>query len=95
MEYTFVFNKDNPYWDSDRNYNMMFLKSRETYFNGKLRLYGKVYLFQVLKELGVPYDNVSKDLAWDIRNNTYVAFIINENNDDQDINVTISEFSYC
>lgn len=62
MANTYIFDKNNPYWDDDRMYNHFFLMAKMNYFNDLLRYYGFIPRYEVLRELG--FDTSIEDLKY-------------------------------
>ena len=42
--YSQVFDSSNPNWDQDREFNLIYLKSQQNYFNDLLKCRGYVFL---------------------------------------------------
>lgn len=62
---TYVFDNTNPYWSNDKKeYNGLFLRAQQCYFNDKLHAYGFVDFNDVLKQLGFPVDDSLNDWRW-------------------------------
>ena len=54
----------NPYWDINNNYNLLFLKSRQNYFNDLLRVKKRVFLNEVYEGLGLPRTFAGQQVGW-------------------------------
>lgn len=54
----------NPYWDINNNYNLLFLKSRQNYFNDILRVKKRVFLNEVYEGLGLPRTLAGQQVGW-------------------------------
>lgn len=60
---TYIFDENNPYWEKDPNYNMMFLRCQQVYCNDYAKANnGFVPFIFVLKNLGFPF--TEKDLPY-------------------------------
>ncbi len=86
-KYGRVFNSSCFSWGNDRNYNEIFLKAQETYFNDILVHKGYVYLRDVYEALGFPVTRESCVVGWVYEENNaigdnYISFSI-ENIDDK------------
>lgn len=63
-EYARLFDAGNPYWEKDADYNLMFLRARQSYFNDKLKIDGRVFLNDVYKQLGFPTTKAGQVVGW-------------------------------
>lgn len=54
----------NMYWNSDNEYNLMFLKQTERYANDKLRLKGYLFLNEVYEMLNLPKTKAGQIVGW-------------------------------
>lgn len=63
-EYAKFFDVGNPYWEKDAEYNLMFLRAKQSYFNDKLKVDGHVFLNDVYKELGIPTTKAGQVVGW-------------------------------
>jgi hypothetical protein len=54
----------NPYWESDGQYRLMFLKSVERYMNDRLRSTKRVFLNEVYEALGLPKSKAGQIVGW-------------------------------
>lgn len=69
--YVQFFDDNNPNWSNgDREYNLMFLKCQERYFNDMLKTKGFVFLNDVLEQLGFKKSKSGQIVGW----------VCNENN---------------
>ena len=63
-EYARVFKKGNPNWERNHDYNMMFLRARETILNDILRRDGILTLNTVYQELGFEPTKAGMVVGW-------------------------------
>lgn len=63
-DYARFFDESNPYWEKDSEYNLMFLRAKQNYFNDKLKVDGHVFLNDVYKELGIPTTKAGQVVGW-------------------------------
>jgi len=78
-DYRRVFDWHNPYWKPDNNYNTIFLRGRQSYFN--TRLVANDYLFwnDVLSECGFPKCEPGQIVGWTANGeDEYVDFRMEE-----------------
>lgn len=54
----------NPYWESNNEYNLMFIKSRESYANDLLKAKGRLFLNDVYEMLGLPSTKAGQIVGW-------------------------------
>lgn len=54
----------NPYWESNGEYRIMFLKSVERYMNDRLRATKRVFLNEVYEALGLPKSKEGQIVGW-------------------------------
>lgn len=54
----------NPYWESNGEYRLMFLKSVERYMNDRLRATKRVFLNEVYEALGLPKSKAGQIVGW-------------------------------
>ena len=76
-------------WKSSNEYNLMFLKSRQSYVNDLLRVKGRLFLNEVYHELGLPASKAGQIVGWiyDPQNpnlNNYIDFGIYSATDNYD-----------
>lgn len=62
--YARLFDAGNPYWEKDSEYNLMFLRAKQNYFNDKLKVDRRVFLNDVYKELGFPPTKAGQVVGW-------------------------------
>lgn len=62
--YAKYFDVGNPYWEKDAEYNLMFLRAKQNYFNDKLKVDGYVFLNDVYKELGILPTKAGQVVGW-------------------------------
>lgn len=55
---------DNPYWQTNNEYNLMFIKAQENYANDYLRKHGHLFLNQVYESLGLPKTKAGQIVGW-------------------------------
>lgn len=54
----------NPYWERNNDYNLMFLKSQQKYFNDLLVVKKRVFLNEVYSALGLPISKAGQVVGW-------------------------------
>ena len=54
----------NPYWESNNDYNLMFLKARQRYLNDLLKAKGRVFLNEAYEALGLPQSKAGQIVGW-------------------------------
>lgn len=59
-----IFDCGNIGWTKDPEYNLMFLRKQQAYFNNKLIADGHVFLNDVYKELGFPVTKAGQCVGW-------------------------------
>lgn len=62
--YARLFNPDNPNYEMDSAYNVLFLKGQERYFNNLLRTRGHVFLNEVYDALGIDRSSAGQVVGW-------------------------------
>lgn len=62
--YTAYFDETNPNWVKEAEWNKMFLKAQEKYFNDRLRAHGFVFLNEVLEGLGCMRTQAGQIVGW-------------------------------
>lgn len=67
--YTAYFDETNPNWVKEAEWNKMFLKAQEKYFNDRLRAHGFVFLNEVLEGLGFQRSQTGQIVGWKLDNN--------------------------
>ena len=80
--YARVFDSKNDYWEETPEYNLMFLKSRESIANNKLMADGRLFLNEVYEMLGFPKTKAGQVVGWvydpnnedDENNDNFVSF---------------------
>lgn len=82
-DYTCVFDKANRNWEDSTDYNMMFLRSQESYANDLLKARGHVFLNEIYDGLDIPRTKAGQIVGWvyDLKNpvgDNYVDFRIFE-----------------
>ena len=63
-DYTKCFDEYCLGWTKDAEYNLMFLRQQQSYFNDKLRTEGYVFLNDVYKALGIPVTKAGQIVGW-------------------------------
>lgn len=63
-EFSKIFDKFNPNWDSTPEYNMLFLKAQQSYANDLLRVKGYLFLNDVYEMLGFPRTIAGQSVGW-------------------------------
>lgn len=54
----------NPYWESNNEYNLLFLKSRQNHLNDLLRIKKRIFLNEVYESLGLPRTVAGQIVGW-------------------------------
>lgn len=78
--YAKFFDEYNQYWMKTPEYNLLFLRQKQSYFNDLLYARGHVFLNEVYKELGIPETQAGAIVGWTIdpEGDNYVDFGIYE-----------------
>ncbi len=63
-DYARFFDASSPYYEKDPENNLIFLRHKQSYFNDKLRVDGRVFLNDVYKELGLPLTKAGQVVGW-------------------------------
>ena len=63
-EYARFFDETCTEWERNAEYNLMFLKARQTYANDMLRARGHVFLNEVYDMLGIPRTKAGAVVGW-------------------------------
>ena len=63
-DYCRFFEESNPNWDKNAEYNMMFLKTVQTYCNDLLKANGFLFLNDVYKQLGIEPSIAGQSVGW-------------------------------
>lgn len=63
-DYARFFDESNPYWQKDAEFNKMFLRAQQSFFNDKLRVEKRVFLNDVYKALGFPTTKAGQVVGW-------------------------------
>ena len=59
-----IFDEENPLWERGIDYNLMILKQAQDYWNNRLQIDGRVFLCDILKELGLEDTKEAHFLGW-------------------------------
>lgn len=59
-----VFDKSCRYWTTSREFNLMFLRQQENYFNHRLMAYDRVTLGEIVDALDIRIDDRFRDCGW-------------------------------
>lgn len=62
--YAKFFDESSPRWDKDPDYNLMFLRGEEKYFNDRLNAVGHVFLNEVYDALGLEHTSAGSVVGW-------------------------------
>lgn len=82
-DYTRVFDWHNPYWKPDMNYNLMFMRGRQSWSGIRLEANGHLFFNDVLKECGFPRTKAGQTVGW--------VYDPDNNSGDNSINFRITE----
>lgn len=76
--YSKFFDEFSPYWNKTPEYNLMFLRQQEMYFNDLLIAKGYVFLNEVYKALGIPETQAGQHVGWTLTKDgdNYIDFNI-------------------
>ena len=69
----------NPHWESNNDYNLMFLKSQQRFLNDRLKARGRVFLNEAYEALGLPHSKAGQIVGWvydpeDPKGDNYIDF---------------------
>lgn len=89
-KYARVYDSSCKEWSEEREFNVMYLKAQQNYFNDILRCRGYVFLRDIYECLGFPVTQTSLFVGWyyDLTNafgDNYIDFDIHEKEDGSDI----------
>ena len=91
-KYARYFAPDCPNWTDNRDYNMMYLKTQQTYANDLLKSRGRIFLNEVYDMLGLPRTKAGCVVGWVL--GSYVDFgLDNERNKDPEQRYPILDFN--
>lgn len=62
--YARFFDENNPNWEKNADYNLMFLRAQENFANQKLRADGYLFLNDVYDSLGIPKCSIGQAVGW-------------------------------
>ena len=63
-DYARFFDEASPYWQSDAEYNLVFLKAQQAYANDLLRARGRLFLNEVYEMLGIEKSKAGQVVGW-------------------------------
>lgn len=63
-EYARFFDRGNPYWEKDAEYNLHFLLQMQNWANEKLRRKGYLFLNEVYQAIGIPESKAGQVVGW-------------------------------
>ena len=64
-EYARFFDAASPHWEKDAEYNLMFLRKIQAYFNDRFRAEkGVIFLNEVYRALGIPTTKAGQVIGW-------------------------------
>lgn len=63
-DYAKLFDEASPYWEKDSEYNLVFLKSQQSYANDKLKAQGYLFLNEVYDMLGIDRTKAGQVVGW-------------------------------
>lgn len=74
--YARFFDELNPNWTETPEYNLIFLRNKQSLFNDLLQARGCVFLNDVYKELGLPQTQAGQRVGWDLSHDSdgYIDF---------------------
>ena len=62
--YAKFFDCGNPQWSNTPEYNLLFLKAKQSYWNDVLHAKGHVFLNEVYKDIGIPETQAGQVVGW-------------------------------
>lgn len=84
--YSRFFDESSAYWSKDSEYNLVFLRSQQSYLNDRLRAHGFVFLNEVYETLGLERSQAGQVVGWKFKRNTendgYIDFGIYDISDE-------------
>lgn len=85
-KYARIYDSSCKNWDKNREFNLVYLRSTQTYFNDMLKSMGYVFLRDIYEYLGFPVTQTSLFVGWyyDLTNafgDNYIDFSIHEKED--------------
>ena len=63
-EYACFFDRENPEWTTDHDYNLTFLRAQQQHANDLLRVHGYLFLNDVYEMLGFPKTKAGQVVGW-------------------------------
>lgn len=63
-DYAVTFDENCPAWSPNMEFNLMYLRNIENYFNDVLRYRGYVYLWEIYQMLGIPWPKWNDEIGW-------------------------------
>ena len=75
-QYARFFDESSPEWSKTPEFNLLFLKGKESYFTNLLQARGHVFLNEVYDELGIPRTQAGQVVGWILGkgHDNYVSF---------------------
>ena len=61
-------------WNNQNEFNEIFLRCHERYFNDLLNVQGYVFLNEVLENLGMKRTKIGQLYGWTLKNSDYISF---------------------
>lgn len=62
--YSRFFDESSPSWNKEPEYNLIFLKAQQNYWNDKLKARGHVFLNEIYEELGLQHSKAGAIVGW-------------------------------
>lgn len=90
-QYARFFDESSPYWHSDPEYNLMFLRIKQENANARLKSQGYLFLNDVYAMLGIPRTKSGQLVGWvydseNVNGDNYVDFGLYDENNRQFVN---------
>ena len=63
-DYERIFDSESEHWHNDNQFNLLFLRTQQNYWNDVLQSRGHVFLNEVLGALGFPHTPVGAVVGW-------------------------------
>jgi hypothetical protein len=77
-QYEVKFDEESPNWNSEPEYNEIFLKVQENWFNDLLRTRGHVFLNEVYAGLGFDHTPAGAVIGWAYSKNKHIEFKVEQ-----------------